>query len=177
MRRSSFIIGLARARSAAVRQRPHERSAELLTFHLTVGEVLASVGRTNAFLVSLGKQARGLKIVPGGTKFAGLTCAGFGDVYKLGSITVLDGPAAFPDLVTTKRGRDAMSLATAFRAAGVTTWVPPATDAETDRQFWSPTNVPHGLRSRPTVDVGSDGGLLDAAASAEIFRFRANVPP
>src|SRR5262245_8357867 len=79
------------------------------TFHLTVGDVLASVGRTNAFLVSLGKQVRGVKLVPGGTKFAGLTCAGFGDVYKLASVTILDGTAAFPDLVTTKRGKDAQA--------------------------------------------------------------------
>ncbi len=176
MRRSSFIVGFL-ALFGAIGGAPAIGRAELLTFHLTVGEVLASVGRTNAQLVSLGKHARGVKIVPGGTKFAGLTCAGFGDVYKLGSITVLDGPAAFADLVMTKRGKDARSLATAFGAAGVTTWFPPAADAETDQQFWSPSAVPHGLRwAADGMALGNDDGLLGAGASAKIFRFRANVP-
>ncbi len=153
--------------------------AELMTFHLTVGDALASVGRTNAFLASLGsKNARGLKLVPGGTKFAGLTCAGFGDVYKLASITVVDGAGAFPSLVTTKRGRDAEMLSRAFGLAGLTSWVPPASDAETDQQFWSPTNVPHGVRfASEALSTNTDSGLLDASASAGIFRFRANVPP
>jgi hypothetical protein len=175
MRRSSLILVLL-ALVVVLFGSVHTSEAELLTFHLTVGDVLASVGRTNVTLVSLGKQARGVKLVPGGTKFAGLTCAGFGDVYKLGSITVLDGPAAFLQLVTTKRGKDALSLATAFRAAGVTTWTPPATDAETDQQFWSPTNGPQGLRWKADgMTLGNDDGLLDAAASAKIFRFSANV--
>jgi len=150
---------------------------EAMTFHLSVGDALASVGRTNAFLVSLGKQVRGLKLVPGGTRFAGLTCAGFGDVYKLASVTVLDGPAAFPDLVTTRKGKDAQALATAFGLAGLTSWSPPATDAETDRQFWSTSAVPHGQRfAAEAVEGGGDSGLLDAGDGAGIFRFRANVP-
>ncbi len=157
---------------------PRAGHAELMTFHLSVGDVLASVGRTNAFLVSLGTKVHGVKLVPGGTKFAGLTCAGFGDVYQLGSVTVLDGPAAFADLVTTKKGKDARALATAFGAAGLTPWVPPATNAETDRQFWSATTVPHGLRfAAEALDAGNDAGLLDASASTGIFRFRANVAP
>ncbi|MCC6764468.1 MAG: hypothetical protein IT293_07365 [Deltaproteobacteria bacterium] len=163
---------------ALVALAPRVARAEVTTFHLSVGDVLASVGRTNAFLASLGKNARGLKLVPGGTKFAGLTCAGFGDVYKLGAVTVLDGPQAFADLVTTKKGKDARSLATAFGAAGLTAWVPPASDAETDRQLWSAVTVPHGLRFVADALIsGGDGGLLDAAASAGIFRFRADVSP
>lgn len=157
---------------------PHSVYAETMTFHLSVADVLASVGNTNAFLVSIGKQARGLKLVPGGTKFAGLTCAGFGDVYKLASVKVLDGPAAFADLVTTKKGKDARALATAFGAAGLTPWTPPATDAETDRQFWSPASVAHGLQfAAEALTADTDAGLLDADDGAGIFRFRANVPP
>ncbi|MCC6847474.1 MAG: hypothetical protein IT294_03150 [Deltaproteobacteria bacterium] len=157
---------------------PRGAGAEVRTFHLSVGEVLGSVARTNAFLVSLGRQARGLKLVPGGTKFAGLTCAGFGDVYKLGAVTVLDGPQAFADLVATRKGKDARSLATAFGAAGLAPWTPPATDAETDRQLWTAATVPHGLRFvADALTHGGDGGLLDAGASTGIFRFRASVPP
>lgn len=157
---------------------PRSASAEPMTFHVSVAEVLASVGNTNAFLVSIGKQARGLKLVPGGTKFAGLTCAGFGDVYKLASVKVLDGPAAFADLVTTKKGKDARALATAFAAAGLAPWVPPATDAETDRQFWSHATVAHGLQfAAEALTADNDAGLLDADDGAGIFRFRANVPP
>jgi len=157
---------------------PRTARAETMTFHLSVADVLASVGKTNAFLASIGKPARGVKLVPGGTKFAGLTCAGFGDVYQLGSITVLDGPAAFADLVTTKRGKDARALATAFGAANPTPWTPPATDAETDRQFWSAASVPHGLRfAAEALATGSDAGLLDADDGAGLFRFRTNVSP
>jgi hypothetical protein len=174
-RRSSFIAAVMLA--AVVAGAPSAR-ADVMTFHLTVGDALASVGRTNAFLVSLGKQARGLKLVPGGTKFAGLTCAGIGDVYKLGSVTVLDGTQAFADLVTTKKGKDAAALATAFGLAGLTSWVPPATDAESDRQFWNAGPVPHGLQFLAEgVTHTNDEGLLDADDAAGIFRFRANVPP
>jgi len=176
-RRSTFsVAGFVLAAVLLVAGPAH---AELLTFHLTVGDALASVGRTNAFLASLGsKNARGLKLVPGGTKFAGLTCAGFGDVYKLASVTVLDGTGAFPSLVTTKRGRDAETLARAFGLAGLTSWTPPAVDAETDRQFWSDTNVPHGVQfASEALSNHTDSGLLDASAGAGIFRFRANVPP
>jgi hypothetical protein len=174
-RRSSFTAALV---LAAVVLISGSARAEVMTFHLSVGDALASVGRTNAFLVSLGKQARGLKLVPGGTKFAGLTCAGFGDVYKLGSITVLDGTQAFADLVTTKRGKDALVLATAFGLAGPTSWVPPATDAESDRHFWAASTETHGLRfAAEAMATGSDAGLLGPDAAAGIFRFRANVPP
>src|SRR5215470_17858847 len=88
--------------------------AEKMTFHLTVGDVLASVGRTNEYLVSLGKQARGVKLVPGGTRFAGLTCAGFGDVYELASVTVLDVVFFFTDPATTEKGKDGAALSAAF---------------------------------------------------------------
>lgn len=153
--------------------------ADLLTFQMTVGDAFASAGQTNAFLVSLGKNARGLKLVPGGTKFAGLTCAGFGDVYKLGSVTVLDGPAAFAERVTTKKGKDATLLATAFGLAGLTSWAPPATEAETDRQLWAATPVSHGVAfaTESLDNTGTNDGLLDASSSAGIFRFRAPVPP
>lgn len=174
-RRPSFLAGLA---LAAIVLTAGSARADLMTFHMTVGDALASVGRSNAFLVSIGKQARGLKLVPGGTKFAGLTCAGFGTVYKLGAVTVLDGTQAFADLVTTKKGKDALALATAFGSAGATTWVPPATDAESDQQFWAATNVTHGLRfAAEGIANASDTGLLDADDAAGIFRFRANVPP
>jgi hypothetical protein len=184
MRRRSLVLASAVALVAlagmvrpAVAQIPAP-TPQPMTFHLTVGDVLASVGRTNAFLVSLGKQARGVKLVPGGTRFAGLTCAGFGDVYKLASVTVLDGPGAFTDLVTTKKGKDAQALAAAFGLAGATPWQPPATDAETDRQFWTAANVPHGLQfAAEAFANGSDAGLLDASESAGILRFRAIVPP
>ncbi len=152
--------------------------AEKLTFHLTVGDVLASVGRTNEFLVSLGKQARGVKLVPGGARFGGLTCAGFGDVYKLAAVTVLDGVGAIPERVTTKKGKDAAALGAAFGLAGLTPWVPPATDAETDRQFWAANAVAHGEQfAAEALAGGTDAGLLDATAAAGIFRFRAEVPP
>jgi hypothetical protein len=177
MRRPAFLTGLI-VLCAGLLAGASSAHAEPMTFHLSVGDALASVGRTNAFLVSLGKQARGLKLVPGGTRFAGLTCAGFGDVYKLASVTVLDGPGAFPDLVTTKKGKDAQALATAFGLAGLTAWVPPATDTETDQQFWAAAPVAHGLRfAAEALATGSDAGLLDVGASAGIFRFRANVPP
>jgi hypothetical protein len=115
--------------------------------------------------------------VPGGTKFARLTCAGFGDVYKLASVTVLNGPSVFPGLVTTKKGKDALALATAFGLAGATPWAPPAPAAESDRQFWSAANVPQGLQfAAEALTAGNDSGLLDAASSAGIFRFRATVP-
>ena len=177
MRRRSSLLGLTALLVVflAVRSPAH---AEPMTFHLTVGDALASVGRTNAFLVSLGKQARGLKLVPGGTRFAGISCAGFGDVYELGAVTVLDGPRAFADLVTTKKGKDARALATAFGLAGLTPWAPPATDAESDQQFWTATSVAHGLRfAAEALATGSDAGLLDAGVRVGVFRFRADVPP
>jgi hypothetical protein len=177
MRSRTLILGLTAIVIGLLgMQRPAH--AETMTFHLTVGDALASVGKTNAFLVSLGKQARGLKLVPGGTRFGGLTCAGFGDVYKLASVTVLDGTQALPALVTTKKGKDAQVLAAAFGLAGLTSWTPPATDAETDRQFWSASTVAHGLSFAAEALVNkNDAGLLDASASAGIFRFRAEVPP
>src|SRR6185369_5183800 len=152
--------------------------ADVMTFHLTVGDALASVGSTNAFLVSLGKQVPAVKLVPGGTKFAGLTCAGFGDVYKLASVTILDGPQAFPDLVTTKKGKDALALAKAFSLATPSPWTPPAANAESDQQFWTTTNVTHGLQfAAEALTAGNDSGLLGPDASAGVFRFAADVAP
>jgi hypothetical protein len=177
MRARTLILGLtALVIGLLGTQRPAH--AELMTFHLSVGDALASVGKTNAFLVSLGKQARGLKLVPGGTKFGGLTCAGFGDVYKLASVTVLTGPQVLPALVTTKKGKDAQALVNAFALAGITGWAPPAVEAETDRQFWTASQVAHGLNFvAEALANKNDSGLLDASASAGIFRFRAEVPP
>src|SRR5690349_6271057 len=65
--------------------------AATMTFQLTVGDVFASVDRYNGFLVSLGKSAPHVKLIPGGTIFAGQSCAAFGSVFGLGSVTVLDG--------------------------------------------------------------------------------------
>jgi hypothetical protein len=56
MRFRTLIIGLTAIMLGLLGvQRPAH--AELMTFHLSVGDALASVGKTNAFLVSIGKQA------------------------------------------------------------------------------------------------------------------------
>src|SRR5262245_43437502 len=136
---------------------PHSARADQMTFQLTVGDVLASVGRTHAFLVSRGRQARSLKLVPGGTRLAGRTCAVLGDVHNLASIPVLDGGAASPERVTTQKGKDGLALAAAFGFAGLTPWVPPASDAETDRQFWTAAAVSHGEQfAAEALTSGSD---------------------
>ena len=167
------VVGLL----AALLLAPGLAAAETLTFQLSVREVLASVSRYNAFLAGLGTRARGAKLVPGGTRFAGQTCAALGDAYRLGAVTVLDGPGALPALVTSRRGRDAAALASVLGIAGVVTWVPPAVEADTSLQFWTASPVPRGVRfAAEGLANDTDAGLLGAAGGAGILRFRANVP-
>jgi len=155
---------------------PQRVAAELLTFHLPASEALAGVARFNAFVASLGRQARGVKLVPGGTSFAGQTCAGFGDVYGLAAVTVLDGAGALGDIVRSRRGRDGAALESAFRLAGVMTWNQPAVLAETDIPFWSATMTPHGVRFAPDqFGPQWDAGLLGTSYSTEALRFRVDV--
>ena len=150
--------------------------AESLTFHLTVNDALASVAHYNAFVASLGKRAKGVKLVPGGTTFAGQSCAAFGDVYRLGAIRVLDGPGAVRELISPRRRRDATALETVFRAAGVREWAPPAAEATTDLPFWTSGNEPHAVRFvADGVTLESDTGLVGAESGARVVRFRADV--
>jgi hypothetical protein len=97
MRSRSDRVRVTRAAAAALAllALPAVARATPMTFHLDVRDALASVDAYNAFLVSLGKSAKGVKLVPGGTTFAGQTCAAFGTVFQLGSITVLRGTTAF----------------------------------------------------------------------------------
>ena len=151
--------------------------AEALTFHLSVADVFASVNRTNAFLASLGKPVRGVKLVPGGTLYGGQTCASLDDLYRVGAVTVLDGPAALGDLVSSRRGKDAAALAAAFGRAGIVNWVPPATVAETTLQLWSASAVPHGLRFLADgFAVGTEDGLLKTSDGTSVLRFRGDLP-
>jgi hypothetical protein len=150
--------------------------AESLTFHLTVSDALASVARYNAFVASLGKRARRVKVVPGGTTFARETCAAFGDVYRLGAIRVLDGPGAIQELMPPRRRRNATALENVFRAAGVHEWAPPATEATTDLPFWTAGNEPHAVRFvADGVTLESEAGLVGAESGARVLRFRADV--
>ncbi len=154
--------------------------AEPMTFHLTAGDALASVDRSNAFLISLGKRVRGVKLIPGGTTFAGERCAGFGSVFRLGSISVLAGPAALTSRAPSKNGKAATALSAVFGAAGVQTWTPPATNADTDVPFWSVVPATDGVQfSAEAVTSGGDAGLLGADAGDGIVRFDAIVtgPP
>ncbi len=156
---------------------PVAARAEPLTFHMSVEDVLGSVGQTNAFLASLGKPVRGVKLVPGGTKYGGQTCAALGEPYRLGAVTVLEDPAVLFDLVTTRRGRDASALHTAFARAGILSWIPPALAADTTLQLWSGGPVPQGVRfAADGFAGGDDAGLLSGADGAGILRFRADVP-
>lgn len=161
---AAFVLAVTCVRPAV--------AAETFTFHLTPQDVLASVARTNAFLVSLGKDAKRLKLVPGGTTFAGQTCAGFGDVYKLAAVSVLSGPAVFPSLVTSARGKDAALLQTAFGRANATPWVPPASAAEASIPFWVGQQIPAGLRFvADGFTSGNDDGLLGPSAGG-VLRFQ-----
>ena len=147
------------------------------TFHLTVGDAFESVGDTNAFLVSLGRDARRLKLVPGGTRFAGQTCAELGTRFGLTAVTVLEDPTALATLVQTGRGKDASALQGAFARAGITSWTPPAADAESDLPLWGASAVSRGLRfAAAGFDVGTTSGLAGPAERARILRFRVNVP-
>lgn len=151
--------------------------AESLTFLLTVSDALASVARYNAFVASLGKQAKGVKLVPGGTTFARQTCAAFGDVYRLGAIRILDGPGAIHGLVASHGGRDAAALEAVFHAAGVREWTPPAAEGATDLPFWTGVPEPHGVRFvADAVTLGSDAGLIGAESGSRLIRFRVDVP-
>lgn len=153
--------------------------ADVMTFHLPAREALASVDRYNAFLISLGKQAHGVKLIPGGTTFAGQSCAGFGSVFRLGAITVLAGPAALASRALSRNGKAAPALATVFTAAGVRTWTPPSI-ADTNVPFWSVVPAADGVAFvADAVIKGGDDGLLGPDAGDGILRFRADVagPP
>src|SRR5438552_1629284 len=84
--------------------------AATMTFHLSARDALASVDRYNAFLVSLGKGAKGVKLIPGGTTFAGQSCAAFGTVFRLGSIAILGQPAVLATRVPSRNGKTAAQL-------------------------------------------------------------------
>jgi hypothetical protein len=155
---------------------PLAAHAESMTFHLSVGDALASVDRYNAFLVSLGKRAHGVKLIPGGASFAGQSCAGFGSVFRLGSVTVLGSPAALTMRAPSRNGKVASALAAVFALAGVRTWTPPATGAESDVPFWAVVPATDGLRfAADAVTSGGDAGLLGPEAANGILRFSADV--
>jgi hypothetical protein len=155
---------------------PGAARAEPMTFHLTVSDVLESVDRYNAFLVSLGTRARGVKVIPGGTNFAGQSCAGFGSVFRLGSVAVLEGPAALASRAASRGGKAAAALNAVFGAAGIQSWIPPATSAETNVPFWSVVAATDGVQfSSGAVTSGGDAGLLGTDAGNGIFRFRADL--
>jgi hypothetical protein len=150
--------------------------ATVLTFHLPAREALAGAARYSAFVASLGKQAKGVKLVPGGTLFAGQTCASFGEVYKLGAVTVLDGPARLHELVTTRKGKDAAALDAVFQLAGVAHWTSPPAEIDTDVPFWIATAAPTGARfAAEALSNGSDNGLLATGGDPGVLRFRADV--
>ena len=155
---------------------PAAARATPMTFHLSARDTLASVERYNAFLASLGKSAKGLKLIPGGTTFAGQSCAAFGSVFQLGSITILRGTTALAARAPTKNGKNAAALATVFTTAGVQTWTPPATNAETDIDFWIGTPVSDGVAFvAEGVNNNTDSGLLGPDVGDGIVRFRADV--
>lgn len=155
---------------------PAAARAEPMTFHLTAADALASVERYNAFLTSLGKRARGVKVIPGGTIFAGRSCAGFGSVFRLGSVTVLGGPAALAARAPARGGKFAAALSDVFTAAGVQPWTPPATEAETDLEFWTAVGASDGIEfAAEAVKSGGDAGLLGTDAGDRTLRFRADV--
>jgi len=155
---------------------PGAGRGEPLTFDLAPGDVLGSVARYGAFIASLGKQAKGTKLVPGGTRFAGQTCAGFGDVYQLGAVTVFDEAGAVRDLVSSRRGRDGAALESVFHLANVRQWTPPASRAETDIEFWSAVDVSHGVRFEADgMGLDSDAGLIGPSGGAGRLRFGVDV--
>jgi hypothetical protein len=175
MRRPSLLI-VATVLVGLTLVAGRDASAAPLTFHLSPNDVLASVGRTNAFIAALGKRAKGAKRVPDGLSFAGQTCAAFGSVYRLGAVSVLTGPSAVRTLVTTHDGADGAALEAAFLAAGVGSWTPPALDTETSVPFWTALPIPQGLRfAADAVTIGGDAGLIGAAGDARALRFRADV--
>ena len=140
--------------------------AETMTFHLSAREALASVDRYNAFLVSLGKGAKGVKLIPGGTIFADQRCAGFGTVFRLGSIAILGQPAVLAARVPSHNGKSAAALTAVFTAASVRTWTPPAVDAETSLPFWAA--VPFGVWV--TAEASLTGGTLESMATTRTWK-------
>jgi hypothetical protein len=155
---------------------PGAARAVELTFHLPVRDTLVSVERYNAFLVSLGKRARGVKLIPGGTLYAGQSCAAFGSVYRLGSVRVLSGAPALTMRAPSRTGRTAAALNTVFTAAGVRSWTLPATNAETDLPFWSAVGGPEGVQFvAEGIAAGTDNGLLGSDVGGGVLRFRANM--
>jgi len=155
---------------------PAVARATPMTFHLDVRDALASVDAYNAFLVSLGKSAKGVKLVPGGTTFAGQTCAAFGTVFQLGSVTVLRGTTAFAARVPSKDGKAAAALAAVFTTAGVRSWTPPATTAETDIPFWSGASTADGVAFvAEGITNNNDSGLLGPNVAPGVLRFGADV--
>jgi len=155
---------------------PRPARATPMTFQLDVRDALASVDRYNAFLVSLGKSAKGVKLIPGGTTFAGQSCAAFGTVFQLGSVSVLRGTAALASRVPSKDGKSAAALAAVFTTAGVQSWTLPATNAETDIPFWSGAPAADGVAfTAEGVTNDSDSGLLGPDVAPGILRFRADV--
>jgi len=153
-------------------------SATPLTFHLSAREALASVDRYNTFLVSLGKGAKGVKLIPGGTVFAGQSCAAFGTVFRLGSIAVLRSPAVLGQRVPSRNGKVGAALTGVFTAAGVDTWNPPASDAETSLPFWAAVPAFAGgvqFASDAVTSGSGDAGLLGTDPGDGVVRFRADV--
>src|SRR5512140_1567694 len=126
------LVGLTLVALAAVALAPAAARAEPMTFQLTVADALGSVDHYNAFLTALGKRAHGLKVIPGGTTFAGQSCAALGTVFRLGSVAVLDGTAALAARAPSRDGKIAAALTGVFTAAGVQTWTPPVIEADTD---------------------------------------------
>ena len=157
---------------------PPAARAELHTFQLTVGDALASVDKYNAYLVSLGKHVHGVKLIPGGTTFARQSCAGFGSVFQLGSVTILSSPSvltSMPALVGsngTSKGKVPKALATVFTTAGVQAWTVQGT-AETNLRSWSV--VPADGRVQFAADAitkgTGDDGLLGPEYGDGILRF------
>ena len=179
MRGRRLVAALLGALAASLVAGSNAR-ATVLTFHLPARDALASAGRFSAFVASLGKQAKGVKLVPGGTSFAGQTCASFGEVYKLGAVAVLDGPARLGELVTTRKGKDAAALAAVFQLAGVAHWTPPPSEAQTDVPFWTAAAAANGAHfAAEALSNGGDNGLLATGADPGVLRFRADVttPP
>src|SRR6266403_122322 len=149
-----------------------------MSFQLTVGDVLGSVDRYNGFLVSLGKSAPHVKLIPGGTVFAGQSCAAFGSVFALGSVAVLDGTSTLALRAPSKKNKFAALLTPVFNAAAITTWTPPALGADTDVPLWSAGNVSDGIYFvSHAVSLGNgDDGLLGADADpTRVLRFSIDV--
>jgi hypothetical protein len=157
---------------------PIAARAEPMTFHLSARDALASVDRYNTFLVSLGRNAHGVKLIPGGTIFAGQSCAAFGTVFRLGSIAVLRGPAVLGQRAPSRNGKIGAALTAVFTSAGVRTWNPPAADAETSLPFWAAVPSFVGgvqFASEAVTNGQGDAGLLGTDVGDGVVRFRADV--